>query len=634
MKMTLPFKPHVLALICSAGLCAASGALYVKSRTVETPVEAQTVPVVTTTTLPATVSAPPVTPAVVKSTFSTAQIDQWVAPVALYPDSLLSQVLMASTYPANVAQAVQWSHDNPLKQGDAAIQAVADQPWDASVKSLVAFPQLMALMGENPQWVQNLGDAFLAQPQDVMDSVQRLRQLAQQTGSLKSSTEQKVITTTKKAVPVKPAVAPSAIQSNTVSTASTVIAEPAPTVITIEPTNPDVVYIPNYNPTVVYGNWANSAYPPVYLPPPAGEPFVDSFVRGFGYSMGVATTYALFSSIDWDDDDHDHHHDDDDYHYHDGGHRDGNGWQHNGDNINIDVNNFNRITGEHLTDKNMAWRHNPNYRDGVPYHDRDMAKRFHQTDVSGGMSATPLPAPSRDSQRQAAASQFQQRTHSTPVTTRDTQRQAAAQRFNEAEHYGDYEDFREFSRHQPLTQQQKDAARQHYQSASPEQRQAVREKIQTNPQNQQRREAARERIQSASPEQRQAVREKMQTNPQNQQRRDAARERIQSASPEQRQAVREKMQTNPQNQQRRDAARERIQSASPEQRPLNQQQRNNARQRIQSASPEQRQVFREKVQENRPQRLNDSNRTARLNNEQRSAVRERLSERGARRLER
>ncbi|EHC4505440.1 DUF3300 domain-containing protein [Escherichia coli] len=612
MKMTLPFKPHVLALICSAGLCAASTGLYIKSRTVEAPVEPQstqqTAPDITAVTLPATVSAPPVTPAVVKSAFSTAQIDQWVAPVALYPDSLLSQVLMASTYPANVAQAVQWSHDNPLKQGDAAIQAVSDQPWDASVKSLVAFPQLMALMGENPQWVQ-----ILAQPQDVMDSVQRLRQLAQQTGSLKSSTEQKVITTTKKAVPVTQTVTAPVIPSNTVSTASPVITEPATTVISIEPANPDVVYIPNYNPTVVYGNWANTAYPPVYLPPPAGEPFIDSFVRGFGYSMGVATTYALFSSIDWDDDDHDHHHhDDDDYHHHDGGHRDGNGWQHNGDNINIDVNNFNRITGEHLTDKNMAWRHNPNYRNGVPYHDQDMAKRFHQTDVNGGMSATQLPAPTRDSQRQAAASQFQQRTHAAPVITRDTQRQAAAQRFNEAENYGSYDDFRDFSRRQPLTQQQKDAARQRYQSASPEQRQAVREKMQTNPQIQQRRDAARERIQSASPEQRQAVREKMQTNPQIQQRRDAARERIQSASPEQRQVFKEKVQ----------------------QRPLNQQQRDNARQRVQSASPEQRQVFREKVQESRPQRLNDSNHTVRLNNEQRSAVRERLSERGARRQER
>ncbi|EJO8635403.1 DUF3300 domain-containing protein [Escherichia coli] len=613
MKMTLPFKPHVLALICSAGLCAASTGLYIKSRTVEAPVEPQSTQLAVSdaaaVTFPATVSAPPVTPAVVKSAFSTAQIDQWVAPVALYPDALLSQVLMASTYPTNVAQAVQWSHDNPLKQGDAAIQAVSDQPWDASVKSLVAFPQLMALMGENPQWVQNLGDAFLAQPQDVMDSVQRLRQLAQQTGSLKSSTEQKVITTTKKAVPVKQTVTAPVIPSNTVLTANPVITEPATTVISIEPANPDVVYIPNYNPTVVYGNWANTAYPPVYLPPPAGEPFVDSF----GYSMGVATTYALFSSIDWDDDDHDHHHhDNDDYHHHDGGHRDGNGWQHNGDNINIDVNNFNRITGEHLTDKNMAWRHNPNYRNGVPYHDQDMAKRFHQTDVNGGMSATQLPAPTRDSQRQAAANQFQQRTHAAPVITRDTQRQAAAQRFNEAEHYGSYDDFHDFSRRQPLTQQQKDAARQRYQSASPEQRQAVRERMQTNPKIQQRREAARERIQSASPEQRQAVREKMQTNPQNQQRRDAARERIQSASPEQRQVFKEKVQ----------------------QRPLNQQQRDNARQRVQSASPEQRQVFREKVQESRPQRLNDSNHTVRLNNEQRSAVCERLSERGARRLER
>lgn len=314
----------------------------------------------------------------------------------------------------------------------------------------------------------------------------------------------KVITTTKKAVPVTQTVTAPVIPSNTVSTASPIITEPATTVISIEPANPDVVYIPNYNPTVVYGNWANTAYPPVYLPPPAGEPFIDSFVRGFGYSMGVATTYALFSSIDWDDDDHDHHHhDDDDYHHHDGGHRDGNGWQHNGDNINIDVNNFNRITGEHLTDKNMAWRHNPNYRNGVPYHDQDMAKRFHQTDVNGGMSATQLPAPTRDSQRQAAASQFQQRTHAAPVITRDTQRQAAAQRFNEAEHYGSYDDFRDFSRRQPLTQQQRTPL---VSVISPPRLSSAgwfaRKCRLTHAKNQQRREAARERIQSATPEQR------------------------------------------------------------------------------------------------------------------------------------
>ncbi|ECO1649068.1 DUF3300 domain-containing protein, partial [Salmonella enterica subsp. enterica serovar Typhimurium] len=182
--MTLPFKPHLIALVCSAGLFAASGVLYVKSRAPEAPAQAAA---------PASEPTQTAVPApVAKTTFTTAQIDQWVAPVALYPDALLSQVLMASTYPANVVQAVQWSRDNPTLQGDAAIQAVASQPWDPSVKSLVAFPQLMALMGENPQWVQNLGDAFLAQPQDVMDAVQRLRLLAQQTGSLKSTPQQTV----------------------------------------------------------------------------------------------------------------------------------------------------------------------------------------------------------------------------------------------------------------------------------------------------------------------------------------------------------------------------------------------------------------------------------------------------------
>ncbi|STM57684.1 Protein of uncharacterised function (DUF3300) [Escherichia coli] len=412
-------------------------------------------------------------------------------------DALLSQVLMASTYPTNVAQAVQWSHDNPLKQGDAAIQAVSDQPWDASVKSLVAFPQLMALMGENPQWVQNLGDAFLAQPQDVMDSVQRLRQLAQQTGSLKSSTEQKVITTTKKAVPVKQTVTAPVIPSNTVLTANPVITEPATTVISIEPANPDVVYIPNYNPTVVYGNWANTAYPPVYLPPPAGEPFVDSFVRGFAiawallprthYSaastgtttimtiiimtmMIIITTMAVIVTV-----------------------MAGNTTA----TTSISTSTISTVSPVSIL-LIRIWHGgtNPNYRNGVPYHDQDMAKRFHQTDVNGGMSATQLPAPTRDSQRQAAANQFQQRTHAAPVITRDTQRQAAAQRFNEAEHYGSYDDFHDFSRRQPLTQQQKDAARQRYQSASPEQRQAVRERMQTNPQIQQRRE---QRVSAFSP---------------------------------------------------------------------------------------------------------------------------------------
>ena len=187
--MKLPLKPPLLALLCSAGLLAASGVLYVKSQTPPAPV-------------PTPSDAVQVQSAA--AAYSAAQIDQWVAPVALYPDALLSQVLMAATYPANVVQAVQWSHDNPSLQGDAAIQAVANQPWDPSVKSLVAFPQLMALMGENPPWVEDLGNAFLAQPQDVMDAVQKLRALAQQTGALKSNQQQTVTQAPKATAPVTP----------------------------------------------------------------------------------------------------------------------------------------------------------------------------------------------------------------------------------------------------------------------------------------------------------------------------------------------------------------------------------------------------------------------------------------------
>ncbi len=133
--MNLPFKPHYIALVCSAGLLAAAGTLYVKSRE---PAAPEAPPV-------AAVAAPE---AAATPTYSTAQITQWVAPIALYPDPLLSQVLMASTYPDSVTQAVQWSKDHPGQQGDAAVKAVAGQPWDASVKSLVAFPQLTGMMGK------------------------------------------------------------------------------------------------------------------------------------------------------------------------------------------------------------------------------------------------------------------------------------------------------------------------------------------------------------------------------------------------------------------------------------------------------------------------------------------------------
>ncbi|EDU5068476.1 DUF3300 domain-containing protein [Salmonella enterica] len=474
--MTLPFKPHLIALVCSAGLFAASGVLYVKSRAPEAPAQAATpAPEQTQTAVPAPVA---------KTTFTTAQIDQWVAPVALYPDALLSQVLMASTYPANVVQAVQWSRDNPTLQGDAAIQAVASQPWDPSVKSLVAFPQLMALMGENPQWVQNLGDAFLAQPQDVMDAVQRLRLLAQQTGSLKSTPQQTVTSVPKSS-------ASTAVTTTTTTTSASTPATPS-TVIKIEPANPQVVYVPNYNPATVYGAWPNTAYPPVYLPPPPGQQFADSFVKGFGYSLGVATTYALFSSIDWDDDDH-HHHD--------------------GDNININVNNFNRISGQNLPGQTMGWQHNPAWRNGVPYPNNTVAQRFHPTNVSGGLSTTQQAPVSRDSQRQAAMTQFQQRSHTSPAnlsgeTSRDRQRKAASQQLNQIaqrNNYRGYDGTQNSSRREAAQQTlNKSTTQQH--------RSELKAKAQQHPVSQQQRDTARQRIESSTPQQRQAFRQNMHAN--------------------------------------------------------------------------------------------------------------------------
>jgi len=417
--MKLPLKPHLLVLLCSAGLLAASGVVYVNSRAPDT----VTQPPPPVQPIPAEQAAPVAVPQVPVA-YTAAQIDQWVAPVALYPDALLSQVLMAATYPANVIQAAQWSRDNPRMQGDAAVQAVAGQPWDPSVKSLVAFPQLMSLMGENPPWVQNLGDAFLAQPKDVMDSVQRLRLLAQQTGALQSTPQQKV-TTVQKTEPAKAA-----------SSTSTSTSAPAPTVIKIESADPQVVYVPTYNPSTVYGTWPNTSYPPVYLPPPPGEQFTDSLVKGLGFSLGVATTYAIFSNIDWDDDDdwdHDHHH---------------GGYSRNGDNnININVDNFNKISGERLTDASRGWQHNPAYRGGVPYATSQLNNRYAQNNTAVRRASNTSPGAqgsvNRDAQRQAAMTQMERSTgknlsQTARPATRDGQRQAANQQLKQISQRNNY----------------------------------------------------------------------------------------------------------------------------------------------------------------------------------------------------
>src|SRR5690606_25432989 len=210
--------------------------------------------------------------------FNAQELDQMLAPLALYPDALLAQVLMAATYPGNVADAASWSKEHPDASGDDAVRQVSEQPWDPSVQSLVAFPAVLATLGQDPAWVQKVGDAFLAQPDAVMDSVQRLRRQAQEAGNLKSDDKQTVIQQPAQAAPAGG------------SSQQTII---------IESADPQVVYVPTYNPNVVYGTWPYPSYPPVYYPPPAGSYFGSALVAGLGFAAGVAIIDSLWGDCDW-----------------------------------------------------------------------------------------------------------------------------------------------------------------------------------------------------------------------------------------------------------------------------------------------------------------------------------------------
>jgi hypothetical protein len=252
------------------------------------------------------------------------EIEALVAPIALYPDSLLSQVLMASTYPLEVVQAARWVQANPKVTGDAAVKAVEKQAWDVSVKSLVAFPQVLTPMNEKLDWTQKLGDAFLSQKTHVMEAVQRLRQQAHKAGNLKSTEQQKVIVEQ----------APSTQQ----------------TVIKVEPADPQVVYVPAYNPTVVYGTWAYPAYPPYYWPPPPVYYPGGYLAAGFAFGLGVVTVGAIFGDCNWGNND-----------------------------IDIDIDKAVNIDRNFDSTRVKAeggkanWQHDPSHRKGVTY--RDQASR-------------------------------------------------------------------------------------------------------------------------------------------------------------------------------------------------------------------------------------------------------------------
>ena len=188
------------------------------------------------------------------------ELDQVVAPIALYPDNLLAQVLMASAYPIDIVQAERWLQSHKNLKGDQLKAAIGKEDWDDSVKSLAATPEVLAMMSEKLDWTEKLGDAVVAQQPDVMDAIQRLRAKAEANDKLKS-TKQQTITS-------------SEVQGRRV--------------IAIAPTDPDTVYVPYYDPAVVYGSWPYPDYPPYYWPPP---PYIGYGLLAAGLAFG--TGWAL-----------------------------------------------------------------------------------------------------------------------------------------------------------------------------------------------------------------------------------------------------------------------------------------------------------------------------------------------------
>src|SRR6266508_930093 len=257
------------------------------------------------------------------------ELDSLVAPIALYPDQLLAQTLAASTYPLEIIQLQQWMDRNKNLQGKALADAVAKQPWDPSVQSLVEFPDVVQRMAGNIQWTTDLGNAFLAQQSDVMAAVQSMRAKAQGTGNLKTSAQ-------------------SVVKTETVSSGKQVIE--------IQQANPDVVYVPSYDPTVVYGP-APVEYPyypytyPGYVPGTA-------LMWGAGIALGAAAWGAWGGSWGWNC-----------------------GWGHGDVNVNVNnkyVNNYNKnnYNKQNFNKQGGQWQHNAQHRGNAPYGNRQTANKY------------------------------------------------------------------------------------------------------------------------------------------------------------------------------------------------------------------------------------------------------------------
>jgi hypothetical protein len=256
-----------------------------------------------------------------------AELDQLLAPIALYPDPLLSEVLIASTYPLEIVQADRWAKANKTLQGEPRTAALTRQSWDDSVKSLVEVPDVLAMMNEQLEWTQKLGDAVLAQQADVMDAVQRLRNRARANGKLESTNEQTVSVKT----------------------------EDQKQYIEIEPASPTAIYVPYYEPAVVYGDWPYPDYAPYYFPPPPGYFSGGALGAGIAFAAAVAVRYAFWSNCDW-----------------------GRGDINVVTNRTANINNINR----------GKWEHNPDHRQGVRYNNSDVREKFGKTDRQTGRAGS------------------------------------------------------------------------------------------------------------------------------------------------------------------------------------------------------------------------------------------------------
>ena len=275
---------------------------------------------------PANAPPPPANvPMQAQSAFSQQELDQMLAPIAIYPDPLLSQILMSSTYPLEVVEAARWSRANPNLRSDDAVRAVQQRDWDPSVKSLVAFPQILQMMDEKLDWTERLGDAFLAQESQVMDTVQNLRQRAYTAGNLRSNNQIRV--------------------------------EPEGQTIVVEPANPEIVYVPYYDPSVVYGPWWWPDYPPVYWAPWPGYYFGPEFAPGFAWGIGIfISTEFFFGNCDW------HHH-----------------------RVNVvNVNNYyyKRFVHDERNAAPGVWQHDPGHRRGVPYRNASLHQQYGRASAS------------------------------------------------------------------------------------------------------------------------------------------------------------------------------------------------------------------------------------------------------------